>query len=218
MSYFRELPNLQYPSFLSEKNSSLDYIEIKNIFRRIKLRDDLHNTFTMFDKYEIPMGYRPDMVAEELYGSNELDWVVLVTGGIINIRNDWPISDNDLYEFVLEKYGDDVNTTRFYETKEIKNSDDKVILPKGKVVNGDFVFTYYDNGRKSVSGADVRTGISNWEYEVRLNDEKKDIYLLKPAYLQDFLNDMRELMLYEKSSQYIDETTARTENSNISKS
>lgn len=218
MSYFRELPNLQYPSFLSEKNSSLDYIEIKNIFRRIKLRDDLHNTFTLFNKYEIPMGYRPDMVAKELYGSDELDWVVLVTGGIINVRNDWPISDNDLYEFVLEKYGDDVNTTRFYETKEIKNSDDKVILPKGKVVNGDFVFTYYDNGRKSVSGADVRTGISNWEYEVRLNDEKKDIYLLKPAYLQDFLNDMRELMLYEKSSQYIDETTARTENSNISKS
>ncbi len=218
MSYFRELPNLQYPSFLSEKNSSLDYIEIKNIFRRIKLRDDLHNTFTLFNKYEIPMGYRPDMVAEELYGSDELDWVVLVTGGIINVRNDWPISDNDLYEFVLEKYGDDLNTTRFYETKEIKNSDDKVILPKGNVVNGDFVFTYYDNGRKSVSGADVRTGISNWEYEVRLNDEKKEIYLLKPAYLQDFLNDMRELMLYEKSSQYIDETTARTENSNISKS
>ena len=41
MGYFRELPNLLYPSFLPEKTSSLDFIEVKNIFRRVKLRDDL---------------------------------------------------------------------------------------------------------------------------------------------------------------------------------
>ena len=76
MGYFRELPNLLYPSFLPNKNSSLDFIEIKNLFRRAKLRDDLQNNFTVFEKYEIPMGLRPDTVAEELYGSDELDWVV----------------------------------------------------------------------------------------------------------------------------------------------
>ena len=63
MGYFRELPNLKYPSFLSDKNSSLDYLEVKNLFRRVKLRDDLQSVFTMFNKYSIPEGARPDTVA-----------------------------------------------------------------------------------------------------------------------------------------------------------
>ena len=49
MGYFRELPNLRYPSFLSEKTSSLDFVEVKNLFRRVKLRDDLQNNFTIFE-------------------------------------------------------------------------------------------------------------------------------------------------------------------------
>ena len=218
MSYFKELPNLEYPSFLSDKNSSLDYIEVKNIFRRIKLRDDLQSAFTLFDKYEIPMGYNPDMVADEVYGSAELDWVVLITAGIINVRNEWPLSDSDIYDFALDKYGGNINGTRFYETKEIKNSEGRIILPKGKVVDSDFVFTYYDNGRQSVSGTTVRTGISNYEYEVRINEDKKDIHLLKLGHLQQFLNDMRDIMVYDKSPQYLNETTVRTENSNITMS
>ena len=218
MSYFKELPNLEYPSFLSDKNSSLDYIEVKNIFRRIKLRDDLQSAFTLFDKYEIPMGYNPDMVADEVYGSAELDWVVLITAGIINVRNEWPLSDSDIYDFALDKYGGNINGTRFYETKEIKNSEGRIILPKGKVVDSDFVFTYYDNGRQSVSGTTVRTGISNYEYEVRINEDKKDIHLLKLGHLQQFLNDMRDIMVYDQSPQYVSETTVRTENSNITMS
>ena len=218
MSYFKELPNLEYPSFLSDKNSSLDYIEVKNIFRRIKLRDDLKSSFTLFDKYEIPMGYNPDMVADEVYGSPELDWVVLITAGIINVRNEWPLSDSDIYDFALDKYGGNINGTRFYETKEIKNSEGRIILPKGKVVDSDFVFTYYDNGRQSVSGTTVRTGISNYEYEVRINEDKKDIHLLKLGHLQQFLNDMRDIMVYDQSPQYVSETTVRTENSNITMS
>jgi len=218
MSYFKELPNLEYPSFLSDKNSSLDYIEVKNIFRRIKLRDDLKSSFTLFDKYEIPMGYNPDMVADEVYGSSELDWVVLITAGIINVRNEWPLSDSDIYDFALDKYGGNINGTRFYETKEVKNSEGRIILPKGKVVDSDFVFTYYDNGRQSVSGTTVRTGISNYEYEVRINEDKKDIHLLKLGHLQQFLNDMRDIMVYDQSPQYVSETTVRTENSNITMS
>ena len=48
MGYFRELPNLLYPSFLPNKKSSLDYIRVKNVFRRVKVRDDLFNNFVIF--------------------------------------------------------------------------------------------------------------------------------------------------------------------------
>ncbi len=90
MGYFRELPELDYQSFLSDSNSSQNYLRVKNLFRRNKLRDDLQNTFTIFDKYEIVEGARPDTVAEELYGSAELDWVVLMTANITRVRDQWP--------------------------------------------------------------------------------------------------------------------------------
>ena len=216
MGYFRELPNLLYQSFLSDKKSSLDYTEVKNLFRRTKIRDDLQNVFTLFDKYEIPDGFRPETVAEEFYGNDELDWVVLTTAGIINVRNEWPLNNKDIYDYSFDKYGDNINATRFFETKEIKNSNGSIILEKGKVVDSDFVFKYYDtNGIVEVKGTSVRTGISNYDYEVRLNEEKRSIFILKPEYLQQFLNDFRDIMIYGQSSQTINDNLIKTENTNI---
>ena len=209
MGYFRELPNLLYPSFLPNKNSSLDFIEIKNLFRRAKLRDDLQNNFTVFEKYEIPMGLRPDTVAEELYGSDELDWVVLTVAGILNVRNEWPLSDRDLYEYSLDKYGESLNSTRFFETKETKDSNGRLILPKGKVVDSNF--TIPKPGEPTATLNPV-VGISNYEYETRLNDEKRNIYILREEYVQQFLTDIRDIMTYAESSEFIDERTAQTEN------
>ena len=216
MGYFRELPNLLYQSFLPDKRSSLDYTEVKNLFRRTKLRDDLQNVFTLFDKYEIPDEFRPENVAEDFYGNDELDWVVLTTAGIVNVRNEWPLNNRDIFNYSFEKYGDNLNTTRFFETKEIKNSSGSIILEKGKVVDSDFVFKYYDtNGIVEVKGTNVRTGVSNYDYEVRLNEEKRSIFVLKPEYLQQFLSDFRDIMIYGQSSQTINDNLMKTENTNI---
>ena len=212
MGYFRELPNLRYPSFLPGKTSSLDYVEVKNIFRRAKLRDDLQNNFTVFERYEIPMGFRPDVVAEELYGSDQLDWVVLTVAGILNVRNEWPLSDRDIYDYSLDKYGDSLNSVKFFETTEVKDTNGRMILPKGKVVDSNF--TIPKPGEPTATLNPV-VGISNYEYETRLNDKKRSIFVLREEYLQQFLNDMRELMTYDESSEFIDERTAQTENTNI---
>ena len=209
MGYFRELPNLYYKSFLTDKKSSLDYLEVKNLFRRVKLREDLHNILTIFDKYEIPQGHRPELVAEEFYGDQDLDWVVCMTAGIINVRQDWPLSDKDLWYYAENKYGDALNNVRHYETTEVKDSNNRLILPKGKVV--DSTFTIPKPGVPTATVNPV-VGISNYEYEVRKNMEKSSIYLLKPRYLQQFLNDMRDIMTYQQSSQYIDERNIQTEN------
>ena len=212
MGYFRELPNLRYPSFLREKKSSLDYIEVKNVFRRIKLRDDLQSNFTIFNKYEIEEGMRPDTVAEELYGNPEFDWIVLTVAGILNVRNEWPLNNRDLYNYCLDKYDDSLNSVRFFETKEVKNADGKLILPKGKVVDSDFTIPNPDNVSANLNPV---VGISNYEYETRLNDEKRNIYVLREGYVQTFLNDIREIMTYDESSEFIDERTIQTENLNI---
>ena len=209
MGYFRELPNLRYPSFLSDKVSSLDFVEVKNIFRKVKLRDDLQSNFTLFNKYEIEEGMRPDTVAEELYGNPEFDWIVLTVAGILNVRNEWPLNNRDLYNYCLDKYDDSLNSVRFFETKEVKNADGKLILPKGKVVDSGFTIPNPDNVSANLNPV---VGISNYEYETRLNDEKRNIYVLREGYIQTFLNDIREIMTYDESSEFVDERTIQTEN------
>ena len=212
MGYFRELPNLLYPSFLPEKTSSLDFIEVKNIFRRVKLKDNFFNNFTVFNKYEIPEGLRPDTVSEELYGSAIFDWVVLTTAGILNVRNEWPLSNRDLYNYSLDKYGDSINSNRFFETTEVKDSSGRLILPKGKVVDSNF--TIPKPGEPTATLNPV-VGISNYEYETRLNDDKRNINILREENLQDFLDDMRNIMTYQESSEYLNDITIKTENTNI---
>ena len=215
MGYFRELPELDYQSFLSDSNSSSKYLRVKNLFRRCKLRDDLQSVFTLFNKYEIVEGARPDTVAEELYGDAELDWVVLMTAGIINVRNEWPLSDRQIYNYSLELYGTQLNDVHHYETREVKDANGRLILPKGKVVDSTFTIPDPDTYTAIISPIN---GISNYEYEVRKNDAKRSIFLLKESYLQQFLNDMREEMIYSRSSEYVNENLIRTENTRITSS
>ena len=166
----------------------------------------------MFDKYEIPEGARPDIVAEELYGNPEFDWIVLTVAGILNVRNQWPLNNRDLYNYCLDKYGESLNSNRFFETTKVKDSNGRLILPKGKVVDSNFTIPKPGEPTATINPV---TGITNFEYETRLNDEKRNIFILKEGYLQQFLNDIREIMTYDESSEFIDERTVQTENTNI---
>ena len=212
MGYFRELPDLDYQSFLSDSNSSQNYLRVKNLFRRCKLRDDLQNVFTIFDKYEIVDGARPDTVAEEFYGSSDLDWVVLMTAGIVSVRDEWPLSNYHLYRYAEKIHGEELNAVHHYETTEVKDSSDRLILPAGKTVDSDFTITDPSDYNLTLNPV---ISVTNWEYEVRKNDKKSSIYLLKRGYLQQFLNDMRDQMIYSTSSQYVTENLARTENTRV---
>jgi hypothetical protein len=212
MGYFRELPDLEYQSPFVGRNSSDAYVRAKNLFRRIKLRDDLQNVFTLFNKYQIQDGARPDTVAEELYGKADLDWVVLLTAGIVNVRDEWPLSDRDIYNYAEEIYGTQLNAVHHYETREVKDSKGRLILPAGNVVDYNFSIRDPDDYRATLIPV---IGISNYEYEVRKNNNKRSIYILKKGYLQQYLNDMRRIMYYDKSSQYVDKTLIRTENTRV---
>jgi hypothetical protein len=213
MSYFRELPNLEYQSFLSDRKASNEYLLVKNLFRRVKLRDDLQNVLTVFDKYQIRDGARPDTVAQELYGSTQYDWVVLISAGIINVRNEWPLSDRDIYRYAEEVYGNDLNAIHHYETKEVRDSKNRLILPKGKVVDQNFSIQDPNTPIQTINPV---IGISNYEYEVRKNNEKRSIYVLKPGYLQQAIIDTRKGLIYDRSSQYVNDTLIRTENTRAS--
>ena len=215
MGFFRELPNIEYLSVLSDRDSSLDYIKVKNLFRRVKVRDDLKKYFTIFDRVTVKDGARPDQIADIVYGNAELDWVVLITAGIINVNNEWPLSSYELYNYSLEKYGALLNATKHYETIEIRDQKNRLILPKGKIVDSDFSIPNPSNPLTDLTGNAIRIGISYYEYETRLNENKRELDLLKPRYLDQFLKDMRKIMKYSRSSQYVSTRLIKTSNTRI---
>ena len=232
MSYFRELPDVQYQSNLSHKISSQEYVRIKNLFRRVKILDSIQDQVTLFNRYVILEGQRPDNVAEAVYGSSDRDWIVILTANITNIRDQWPLSNNDLYRYAENKYGTALNDIHHYETLEVIDSKGRLILPEGQRVDKNFTipapydFTLngnsyiavgaYDNTQYSGSGTiNPVIGVSNFDYETIKNEEKREIFLLKSEYIQQYLNDFRNIMNYTESSQYVDRKLIRTENTRL---
>ena len=212
MSYFRYLPNVYYPSLRNERTSSGDYTLIKNIFKRAKIRDDVASIFTAFNQYSIVGDERPDNIAERVYGSAKYDWIILVTNNIQNIKEDWPLSQADLNLYLNQKYTpEELAQIHHYETTEVVTSSGAVVMPAGVVVDADFVVSYSDQDTWKQNNACV-ISVSNFEYELRKNEEKRNIYLLKPDYISAIERDLRSVLANEPSSEYVDAKTLKTFN------
>ena len=239
MSYFNEFPNLLYQSPLSHKNSSGDYIVIKNIFRRTRIQEHLREYVTFFNKFVVGDGDRPDTIAGALYNDPGLDYVVVLCAGITNINNQWPLQDYQVYDFALQKYGSEVemNKIHHYETFEIRDEQQRQILPPNLIVDKDFKIdgtnhkypntTRYtvrsDNGYRQLDDKDeftvltdgIAAAVTNLQHEYMQNERKREIDVLKPSYLQIFINDMRDILKYDKSSGYIAPDLAKTEGTEV---
>ena len=217
MAYFKELPNILYPNLLPSINKIEDRIPVKNIFKRSKLRDDVDQAITAFDYFYIEQGMRPDMVAQRLYDDPELDWVILSTNNIINIRDQWPLEHNDLHEYMLDKYGSEtnINGIHHYETRQILDEYNRVVIPAGLEVDANFSFKY-QNYSNSIVTVNPVSAITNYQYEVKLNDEKRRIKVLKPQFVSLFLSDHKNIMKYDRSSDYISSKLKSTYNPRIS--
>lgn len=331
--YFRTVPNLDYINPLNDSTIS-DYVQIKNLFRRGRLREDIFGDLVYFTKYNIIGNERPDQVAEKYYSDPSFDWVVLLSNNILDVRSEWPLDNNSFDSAMLDKYGSyEVlhGGIHHYETIEIKNSAGIIMLPGGIRMspqwktNGNFIeltiakiaqiycgngvipsiiagvtlnggirglkvgdeitiknvsdnnfngnfrvtniqdpfgtgiisaFTYellavptqpiptlsgknleeaslvlYDSGVSGnahyfeytdknstirLTGSNVLAEITNYNYELNLNNKKREIYILKPNYLGIILNDAEEYSSYKTGGvQYVNDTLKRGENSRL---
>ena len=216
-NYFNLVPDFEYVSRLPDAKIS-DYITVKNLFKRVFLREDIYQNLTFFSKYSIKGEDRPDNVAYKLYDDSELDWIILMANNIINITNEWPLGQADFNRYLLEKYDDDYdkiyNGIHHYETIEVKDSNDIVIVPKGLEVSEDFSTTYYDYFIGGLTTANnITRPITNFQYEENLENKKREIFILKPEYISVVLDDIEDLNTYKKgSTEYISETLKRAEN------
>ena len=217
-NYFRQVPDFDYVSRLPDAKIS-DYLTVKNLFKKGKLADDIFQDLTIFTKYEIEGDDRPDNVANKFYDDPDLDWVVLLSNNIINVQSEWPLLQNDFDRFMLDKYGtyEKMNDTHHYETKEVKNTAGAVIVPEGLQVPSDYSVTYYDWYQSGeVTRSDITTEVTNYDYEIKKEDAKRNIYLLKNSYLHIIIDDLQEMMTYKKgSTQYVNGTLKAAENIKI---
>ena len=219
-SYFRNIPNFEYVNRLPESHSSSEYIEVKNLFKRGKIREDIFKNVTYFTKYSIQGDDRPDNVAFKIYQDSKLDWVVLLANNIVNIQDEWPLTQQSFENYLLNKYENQQNIhgIHHYESQEIKNSIGSTIIKKGIQVPQYFSIKFFDANLGTyteVGGAGdlITTEVTNYEYEIDLQDEKRNIYLLKQNYLNIVLTDMDRMMAYKTgSTQYVSETLVRGEN------
>ena len=216
-SYFKQVPDFDYVSRLPDAKIS-DYITVKNLFKRGKLADDIFQDLTVFTKYEIRGDDRPDNVADKVYDDPDLDWVILLSNNIINIQSEWPMPQRDFDRYLIDKYEtyEKLNDVHHYETLECKNLTGAVVVPKGLWVESDYSVTYYDwyaGVEITKSSSDIVVSVTNYEYEDEKENEKRNIYILKPKYLNIIKDDLKEMMQYKKgSTQYLDKTLKIAEN------
>ena len=210
-SYFRQLPDLDYPSLANNRTSVYDYQTVKNIFKRAVIRDDIFDEITAFTKYSVIGDERPDQIAYKFYGDSGLDWVVLTTNNIVHLRDEWPMGNQDFLTYLNGKYTDqELSNIHHYETEILRNSRGQLMQPEGLKVPAGHSITFIDNGVLRTESKIKQ--ITFLEHETNLNDAKRNINILRSEYITIFLENFKNIMTYEESSQYINDDLKKTEN------
>ena len=215
--YFSNLGDFLYVNRTEDGRKENDFSLVKNLFKRAKLREDIFQDLTFFTKYSVIGDDRPDNVAHEVYNDASLDWIVLISNNIINVQSEWPLSQADFNTYVTEKYNDETTLysgIHHYESREVKASDGTIIIPSGvRVGVGQSVSFFDDLSEQQVIRTDVALPVTNYMHEEIINDKKREIFLLKPIYVNILFDDLEEIMTNKKgSTQFLSRTLVQGDN------
>lgn len=215
-AYFRNIPDFNYVSRLDGQKNISEYSIVKNLFKRAKIRDDIFNDLSFFTKYKIVGDDRPDQVAYKLYGDARYDWIVLLANNVMNVATEWPKDQVSFYNYMVRKYGDETKfyDIHHYETIDITDTLGRIVTRGGLEVPKDYTISYYDSGLEAqVTTTESTTSFTNYDYEIKKEDDKRNIFVLKPEYLAVIKNDLDEIMPYkEGSSQFVSDNLVQGDN------
>jgi hypothetical protein len=232
--YFKYVPNFSCISQLKDSKIN-DYVEIKNFFRRGKIFEEVFNDTVFFEKYTIKDSERPDQLALRFYGDATFDWVIFLSNNMVNVQDEWPLPQKIFDNNMIKKYKTYENLysgIHHYETVEVRDSRNRVILEGGKKIspnwkdNGNFItingsshYQFYDAGLEQIvtlPSNDIVVGITNYNYEINKEERKREIFILKGKYLNVLLENLEDIMTYkEGGTQYINRKLKRGDNSRI---
>ena len=212
MAYFEYLPDVQVRTSSYRTNNVDPYKLAKNIFRRIKIRENLDDIILGFNQYTIKNNQRPDQVSLEIYGTMEYDWVVLLTNNIINLYDEWPMSEDELERYIDSEYEEDADSVHHWVTQKITDTRGRTLLRDGRIVSEDFSYTRPDG--TAIPKEDLVRPISVYDYESEKNDYKRNIYLLRKEYVSGFIEEFSNLVDYLPNDEVdFDTQTKKTKDS-----
>lgn len=192
MSYFSYLPNVYIGEGVAD-DENFKYRLVKNIFRRVKTREDLDKFVSQFESYSVRPGETPSNLAHRIYGNVNFDWCILLANNIVDVYDQWPKSESELQEYVKGKYSDP-DGVHHYETQEVLYND-IVFLKEGIEVNSSFRATLPD-GTILSENASIYP-VSNYEHETYLNEQLRLISLPSSALVELMVSEFAELVAYE---------------------
>ena len=207
MAYFEYLPDVQVRTSSYRTNNVDPYKLAKNIFRRIKIRENLDDIILGFNQYTIKNNQRPDQVALDVYGTMSYDWVVLLTNNIINLYDEWPMSEDELERYIESEYEEDAGSVHHWVTQEVKDTRGRVLLKEGREVPENFTYTRIDG--TVIPKEDLIRPISVYDHETEKNDYKRNIYLLRKNYLTGFIQEFKSLCKYLPNDETDPETQSK---------
>ena len=214
MGYFTNFPKVSLPSFADNRRSTLDFVNSTNLFKRGKIREEVIGSIAAFERYSINGDDRPDNVAFRVYGDSSLDWVILISNNILNVRDEWPMNQYDFKRYIDNKYSTSLLTQiHHYESKEVRNSKGLLLQQSGIWVDADHSFSWSENGKKYTQTG--TTSVSNLQFEEDRNNKKRSINVVRSNYLEVIKEDMRELLTYTDSSQYVNRKLKKGSNLRI---
>ena len=169
--FFSKFPYIVYDSV-----GNGEFKIVTNLLRRVAIRSKVKANTLFFDTYDVKEGETPEMVAHKLYGDSELHWVVLLVNNVTERYHQWPKNTNQFLAYINDKYSN-VDATHHYEISQV-SGDTTIKIDIGT-----------DN-----TGHSGATAITNFEYEEALEDKKRSIRLLDPAYIGPFVAEFDSLM------------------------
>tara|TARA_B100001029_G_scaffold73165_1_gene59743 strand:+ start:469 stop:1083 length:615 start_codon:yes stop_codon:yes gene_type:complete len=183
------LPELLYN--VSSKPLDPDFLLVKNIWRRAQVLVEYKSEVTIFTEITVGDGERPEDIATRYYGNPFFNWTILVINDIVDYYNQWPRSIVQLQDYINSKYTNP-QATKHHITTEVKDANENIIVPAGKVVPSNFQVAYF-NGSTTVTASPVAS-VTNAAYEFDLNAKKQTIQIVKPDIIEDFVDVYNKIL------------------------
>ncbi len=193
MSYFTNFPTMVYD--LSLSNEPANTVTVRDITKNVRFRKDILDNVLAYQLYEVQDGDTPEKISELVYGTPYYHWIIMLVNERFDYLNDFPMAQREIEALIDKKYGDQKFATRHYETVEIKNSKGTVLLKSGLIVSSTYTFTYVDGAAEiTVPNNECAVPVTNYDYEYRKNEEKRQLKILAPETLDEIIYKFRDAL------------------------
>ena len=179
-NYFRNIPKVKYDINGAEPNK---YLNVTNIMKRISFKPSVIEDISDYYPYRVKDGERPDIISHQKYGSVAYAYLIMLINDIYDPIFDWPLSAQQFEKYLISKYGSvssAMGTTKYYYQvvrAEVARTGTSERVPAVKFIVDQTTYDALDEGDRSTQ--------TQYEWEDELNDNKRDIKLINPDFIQD---------------------------------